>query len=65
LKGPTLFTGHFKNSTSYQEKLEDGWLKTGDIGEIQEGRLRYRFLFLACEDNTVRVLSLEPESCLE
>ena len=36
MKGPTLFTGHFKNSTSYQEKLEDGWLKTGDIGEIQE-----------------------------
>ncbi len=36
-----------------------------DIGPIEEGRQRCRFLAVGLNDNTVRLLSLDPESCLE
>jgi len=35
-----------------------------DIADVQEGRQRSKFLVVGFSDNTVRVLSLEPESCL-
>lgn len=37
-----------------------------DIGEIPEGRKRCKFLVVGFADSTgtVRILSLEPESCL-
>ncbi|KAJ6569520.1 CPSF A subunit region-domain-containing protein [Mycena capillaripes] len=35
------------------------------IGEVPEGRQRYQFLSVGCEDQTVRILSLDPESTLE
>jgi splicing factor 3B subunit 3 len=35
-----------------------------DIGEVPEGRQRCRFLAVCYTDKTVKILSLDPESCL-
>ena len=35
------------------------------IGSIVEGTHRSRFLSVGLEDSTVRILSLEPNTCLE
>ncbi|TFY66687.1 hypothetical protein EVG20_g4405 [Dentipellis fragilis] len=35
------------------------------IGEVPEGRQRTPFLAVGCEDQTVRIISLDPESTLE
>lgn len=34
------------------------------ISSIPEGRTRARFLALGCFDNTIKILSLDPEGCL-
>ena len=35
------------------------------LGEVPEGRVRSLFLAVGCDDNTVRILSLDPDSTLE
>ncbi|RKO91294.1 splicing factor 3B subunit 3-like protein [Blyttiomyces helicus] len=35
------------------------------IGPIPEGRQRSRFLAVGCADNTVRMISLDPDTCLQ
>ncbi|KAJ6511945.1 CPSF A subunit region-domain-containing protein [Mycena vitilis] len=35
------------------------------IGEVAEGRQRYEYLSVGCEDQTVRIFSLDPERTLE
>lgn len=35
------------------------------IGEVPEGRQRSRHLAVGCDDQTVRILSLDPDTCLE
>lgn len=40
LKGPSLFSGYFKNPEANAEAFtEDGWLNTGDLGFLRKGCL--------------------------
>lgn len=40
LKSPSVFTGYYKNDEATEETLQDGWLRTGDAGYLdQDGHL--------------------------
>ncbi len=50
----------------YDEKREmSGTVTCLSLGEVPEGRMRSPFLAVGCDDSTVRILSLDPESTLE
>ncbi|KAK7735294.1 pre-mRNA-splicing factor rse1 [Cytospora paraplurivora] len=50
----------------YDEKKEMfGTVTCLSLGEVPEGRQRSSFLAVGCDDRTVRVLSLDPDSTLE
>jgi len=36
LRGPNIFRGYYKNDEATGETLVDGWLRTGDLGSIDE-----------------------------
>jgi splicing factor 3B subunit 3 len=45
------------------QKIFKQEIKCIDIGEVAEGRVRFKFLIAGFAGPLVRVLSLEPESC--
>ncbi|KAL5604474.1 hypothetical protein BROUX41_002443 [Berkeleyomyces rouxiae] len=50
----------------YDEKKEmPGTITCLSLGDVPEGRRRSSFLSVGCDDCTVRILSLDPESTLE
>ena len=50
----------------YDEKPEmSGTVTCLSLGEVPEGRVRSSFLAVGCDDSTVRILSLDPDSTLE
>ncbi|KAM5475209.1 pre-mRNA-splicing factor rse1 [Microsporum audouinii] len=50
----------------YDEKRQmSGTVTCLSLGEVPEGRVRSSFLAVGCDDSTVRILSLDPESTLE
>jgi splicing factor 3B subunit 3 len=52
--------------SEYEERREmSGTVTCLSLGDVPEGRVRSSFLAVGCDDSTVRVLSLDPDSCLE
>jgi splicing factor 3B subunit 3 len=52
--------------SEYNEKKEmSGTVTCLSLGEVPEGRTRSLFLAVGCDDSTVRILSLHPDSTLE
>jgi splicing factor 3B subunit 3 len=50
----------------YEERTEmNGTVTALSLGDIPEGRVRSSFLAVGCDDSTVRILSLDPDSTLE
>lgn len=40
IKGPTVFSGYYKNEKDTQSVFVDGWFVTGDIGVLDDGFLK-------------------------
>lgn len=39
VRGPSVFSGYYKNEQASRESLKDEWLKTGDLGFVYDGEL--------------------------
>lgn len=50
----------------YDERRQmSGTVTSLSLGQVPEGRVRSSFLAVGCDDSTVRILSLDPDSTLE
>jgi splicing factor 3B subunit 3 len=50
----------------YDERRQmSGTVTSLSLGQVPEGRMRSSFLAVGCDDSTVRILSLDPDSTLE
>lgn len=52
------------NLRQVQKKEMEQEVTCMNIASIPEGRIRARFLAVGCYDNTIKILSLDPEGCL-
>ncbi len=39
VRGPSVFSGYYKNNEASKESLREDWLKTGDLGFVYDGEL--------------------------
>jgi len=39
VRGPSVFSGYYKNDEASKESLREDWLKTGDLGFVYDGEL--------------------------
>ena len=42
VRGPNVFAGYWNNASATAAAFEDGWYKTGDLGEMANGQLRLK-----------------------
>ncbi|KAF2757180.1 hypothetical protein EJ05DRAFT_511908 [Pseudovirgaria hyperparasitica] len=50
----------------YEERPQmSGTVTSLSLGDVPQGKMRSPFLAVGCDDSTVRILSVEPETCLE
>ena len=55
-----------RSLAEYDEKREmSGTVTCLSLSEVPNGRVRSQFLAVGCDDSTVRILSLDPDSTLE
>jgi len=40
LRGPNIFAGYYRNPDATAETMEGEWLRTGDLGELEDGFLK-------------------------
>lgn len=65
VKGTGVFLGYYKNEEATKAAMEDGWFKTGDMGELKDGFLyvngRIKNLIVLSNGKNVSPEELEKE----
>ena len=67
-KGPSLFSGYYKDEAASKEAIIDGWFHTGDLGEFdEEGYLkiigRKKDLLITAGGKNIAPIKIEQKLC--